>query len=182
MPQSVHCRFAVRTLALGFGLALLGSGLGFAQEPGSVAAMAEPKGSQSFLRWMGEASGPIGIVILLMSFYLVAVVAWMLLEYRRSVALPDAMIRDLHDRLSTKQYTESYQRIVDHPSFLAKVLAAGVRKLPAGLAPAQKAMELANDDVTMSMEHRTTYLATIGTLGPMIGLVGTVYGMILRSG
>ena len=141
--------------------------------------MAEPKGSQSFLRWMGEASGPIGIVILLMSFYLITVVAWMLLEYRRSVALPEALIRDLQDRLSAKQYTESYQRIADHKSFLAKVLAAGVRKLPGGLAPAQKAMELANDDVTMSMEHRTTYLATIGTLGPMIGLVGTVYGMIL---
>src|SRR5918992_955218 len=44
---------------------------------------------------------------------------------------------------------------------------------------AQHSMELANDDVTMEMEHRTTYLATVGTLGPMIGLVGTVYGMIL---
>ena len=31
----------------------------------------------------------------------------------------------------------------------------------------------------MEMEHRTTYLATVGTLGPMIGLVGTVYGMIM---
>ena len=31
----------------------------------------------------------------------------------------------------------------------------------------------------MQMEHRTTYLATVGTLGPMIGLVGTVYGMIM---
>ncbi len=67
----------------------------------------------------------------------------------------------------------------ESPSFLGKVLAAGVRKLPSGLAPAQRAMELANDDATMAMEHRTTYLATVGTLGPMIGLVGTVYGMIL---
>ena len=62
------------------------------------------------------------------------------------------------------------------------MLAAGVRKLPAGLPHAQRAMELANEDVTMEMEHRTTYLATVGTLGPMIGLVGTVYGMIMASG
>jgi biopolymer transport protein ExbB len=40
-------------------------------------------------------------------------------------------------------------------------------------------MELANEGATMEMEHRTTYLATVGTLGPMIGLVGTVYGMIM---
>ena len=64
-------------------------------------------------------------------------------------------------------------------SFLARVLAAGVRKLPAGLSQAQRASELANEDATMEMEHRTTYLATVGTLGPMIGLVGTVYGMII---
>ena len=160
------------SLIVGLGMIALWPGLATAQE-------AEAKGSQSFLRWMGEASGPIGIVILLMSFYLITVVAWMLLEYRRKVALPADLIRDLTERLTAKQYTEAYQRIVDHPSFLARVLAAGVRKLPGGLAPAQKAMELANDDVTMSMEHRTTYLATIGTLGPMIGLVGTVYGMIL---
>jgi len=181
MKMCVHRSSILRAVAglAGVGLVLLGPSLGWGQEVGSVPAMAEPKGSQSFLRWMGEASGPIGAVILLMSFYLVAVVGWMLLEFRRSVALPEALIRDLGDRLTNKQYTEAYGRIVDHPSFLAKVLAAGVRKLPAGLAPAQKAMELANDDVTMSMEHRTTYLATIGTLGPMIGLVGTVYGMIL---
>jgi biopolymer transport protein ExbB len=54
-----------------------------------------------------------------------------------------------------------------------------VRKLPAGLSQAQRATELANEDATMEMEHRTTYLATVGTLGPMIGLVGTVYGMIM---
>ena len=54
-----------------------------------------------------------------------------------------------------------------------------MRKLPAGLAYAQRAMELTNEDMTMEMEHRTTYLATVGTLGPMIGLVGTVYGMII---
>jgi biopolymer transport protein ExbB len=63
-------------------------------------------------------------------------------------------------------------------SFLARTVAAGVRKLPAGMPAAQRALELANEDVTMEMEHRTTYLATVGTLGPMIGLVGTVYGMI----
>src|SRR5207244_13357424 len=49
---------------------------------------------------------------------------------------------------------------------------------PAGYPAAQRAMEMVNEDITMEMEHRTTYLATVGTLGPMIGLVGTVYGMI----
>lgn len=155
----------------------------FAQDSARVADPAEAgrpaQGSQSFLRWMVDASGPIGLAILIMSFYLIALIAWMTMEYRRSVAIPDRLVREVGDLLSLKQYTEAYQKLTENPSFLGRVLSAGVRKLPSGMAPAQRAMELANDDATMAMEHRTTYLATVGTLGPMIGLVGTVYGMIL---
>jgi biopolymer transport protein ExbB len=103
----------------------------------------------------------------------------MALEYRRSVAIPEKLVRELTDLLAIKQFNEAFQKVSESPSFLGKVLAAGVRKIPSGPANAQRAMELANDDATMAMEHRTTYLATVGTLGPMIGLVGTVYGMIL---
>ncbi len=142
------------------------------------AGVAKVDANESFLHWMVRASGKLGIVLLLMSFYLVALIAWMAFEYRRSVAAPPALIREVTDMVGSKLYTEAYQKIAADPSFFARVLTAGVRKLPSGLPSAQRAMELANDDATMAMEHRTTYLATVGTLGPMIGLVGTVYGMI----
>ena len=128
---------------------------------------------------MARASGPIGLVITAMSFYLFALVVWMALRYRTSIAMPRLLIRELHELLEQKKYSEAYHRLVADESLLARILTAGVRKLPAGLPMAQRAMELANENATMEMEHRTTYLATVGTLGPMIGLVGTVYGMIM---
>jgi biopolymer transport protein ExbB len=128
---------------------------------------------------MWRASGVIGLVIAAMSFYLAALIVWMAFQYRRSVAVPGPLSRDVAELLSQKRYSEAYQRLAVDSSFLARVLSAGVRKLPSGPAAALRAMEMANDEVTMEMEHRTTYLATVGTLGPMIGLVGTVYGMIL---
>jgi biopolymer transport protein ExbB len=134
---------------------------------------------ESFLAWMARASGPIGLVIAGMSFYLIALVVWMALNYRSAIAMPPPLIRELHELLHQKKYSEAYHRLSANGSHLARVLAAGVRKLPAGLPHAQRAMELANEEGTMEMEHRTTYLATVGTLGPMIGLVGTVYGMIM---
>jgi biopolymer transport protein ExbB len=183
MSMTIRRRLALTSILLGCLLFLAGPRPAVAQESGQVAAdsadSARGKGTQSFLGWMRDASGPIGLVILVMSFYLIALIAWMSMEYRRSVALPDRLVREVGDLLALKQYTEAYQKLVESPSFLGRVLAAGVRKLPSGLGPAQRAMELANDDATMAMEHRTTYLATVGTLGPMIGLVGTVYGMIL---
>jgi biopolymer transport protein ExbB len=135
--------------------------------------------NEGFFHWMVRASGPIGLVILAMSFYLIALVVWMLFEYRRSVAIPEQLVRELTDLLAQKRYTEAYARLTADASFLSKTLAAGVRRLPSGYPMAQRAMEMSNEDTTMEMEHRTTYLATVGTLGPMIGLVGTVYGMIL---
>jgi len=134
---------------------------------------------ESFLSWMVRASGWIGLVIALMSFYLIALVVWMSLHYRTAMAVPHELVSDISDMLEQNKYNEAYHRLMGDSSFLARVLAAGVRKLPSGLAPAQRAMEMANEDATMEMEHRTTYLATVGTLGPMIGLVGTVYGMIM---
>ena len=46
-------------------------------------------------------------------------------------------------------------------------------------AEAKEAMNDMGQEIVVTMESRISYLATIGTLGPMIGLVGTVWGMIL---
>ena len=138
--------------------------------------------SGSVLTSIFHASAPVAVVtvvIAVMSFYLIALVVWMALHYRTPAAIPHNLMHDIQNLLDQNKFNEAYHRLAEDPSFLARVLASGVRKLPAGVLQAQRAMELANEDVTMEMEHRTTYLATVGTLGPMIGLVGTVYGMIM---
>jgi biopolymer transport protein ExbB len=151
---------------------------GTANAPAADQGGGSLEGGESIPAWAIRASGPIGVAILLMSIYLVSLVVWMFLHYRSAVTAPRELVGDVQDLLDQSKYNEAYHRLAEDDSFLAHVLAAGVRKLPAGMLPANRAMELANEDVTMKMEHRTTYLATVGTLGPMIGLVGTVYGMI----
>jgi biopolymer transport protein ExbB len=139
-------------------------------------------GSESIVRTIANVSAPVvcvTLVISAMSFYLIALVVWMALHYRTSAMVPPNLVRDVRDLLDQAKYNEAFHRLLGDPSFVARVLTAGVRKLPTGLPGAQRAAELANEDATMEMEHRTTYLATVGTLGPMIGLVGTVYGMIM---
>jgi biopolymer transport protein ExbB len=177
--MSLTCRRWAAASLLVLGLIAIRAPLARAQDVPVIEGPGQAEPRESFLSWMRRASGPIGIVIIAMSFYMIALIAWMATQYRRAVAVPGALVRDVGELLNQKQFTEAYQRLATDSSFLARVLAAGVRKLPSGPAAAQRAMEMANDDVTMEMEHRTTYLATVGTLGPMIGLVGTVYGMII---
>ncbi len=184
--MSLNWRRGVVFLALWLGLGVFPAwqhALAQAEKnPPVAAAEAGDEGpgesAESFLTWMIHASGLIGLVILAMSVYLVALIVWMAMQFRKSVAVPQGLVRDVTELLAQKHYTEAYQRLASDTSFFARVLAAGVRKLPTGVTSALRAMELANEDATMEMEHRTTYLATVGTLGPMIGLVGTVYGMI----
>ena len=161
--------FQVVVLAVGF-LAI--PSLVFAQTDEAGPAFEEP-----FQSWL--VRNLITLVIVGMSFYLVALVAWMFLEYRRKVAIPNDLLQELSNLAGRRRLAEAEARLDGHPSLLARVLGPGLRRLGSGLPAARRAMELANDDATMEMEHRTTYLATVGTLGPMIGLLGTVYGMIL---
>ena len=99
-------------------------------------------GSESLLSGITNASGPVIVVTLViatMSFYLIALVVWMALNYRTSTAIPAGLVRDVQDLLDQTKYNEAYHRLVADSSFLARVLAAGVRKLPAGLSQAQRA-------------------------------------------
>lgn len=137
-------------------------------------------GTETFFQWMVRASGPLGALMLAISFYLTALVVWMFLEYRMSRAIPEKLTSDIADLIRMKRFNDIPTRISGDESFLGNVLKAGLRKLSSGgVAGAQASMSAANEAETMQMEHRTTYLATVGTLGPMIGLLGTVYGMIL---
>ncbi len=184
-PRSKSDRLT-RALSSGKVLAMLGclaiatSGAAFGQTDGAAPATAAAAEPESFIAWMIRASGPLGLLMLFMSFYLIALVVWMFLEYRHSKAIPEKLTADLAELTRMRRFSEIPARLSGEESFLGIVLQGGFRKLPTGgLNGALSAMSAANEAETMRMEHRTTYLATIGTLGPMIGLLGTVYGMIL---
>jgi len=63
-------------------------------------------------------------------------------------------------------------------SFLGQVLSAGLAKLSSGYDKALEAMQEVGQEENMKLEHRLSYMALIGTVSPMVGLFGTVYGMI----
>jgi biopolymer transport protein ExbB len=58
------------------------------------------------------------------------------------------------------------------------LLTTGISELPNGVAEAREAMERVGEASTVEMEKKISMLAVLGTLGPMIGLLGTLKGMI----
>jgi biopolymer transport protein ExbB len=126
-----------------------------------------------------RSSGPIGAFLLLLSIYFTALVIRLFMELRISEAVPAPLVDRLETAIREKKFQDAYDACKDNDSFLARLVRTGIANLPAGRAEAKEAISEASEEIVTSMDMRISYLAIIGTLGPMIGLVGTIWGMIM---
>ena len=166
----------------------------FAQEPAAApaAAAADPappppppdlEGAAeghhtSYLGWIIESSGWIGAVLLVISIYLVAKVFQQMMEIRIQNIAPPKLIEECEELLKARDYAGIYRLVKADESTLGQLLTAGLTELQYGLPEAREAMEIANEVKMANMDKNIAMLAVIGTLGPMIGLLGTLKGMI----
>jgi len=168
--------------AAGEGEAVIDDGAAAADDApaadGAANAGAPPAAEKSFLVWMIEASGVFGLLILLISFVMVALVMMNMLQVRRDNFVPPAFIEAFEQRLNAKDYQGAYEAARADESLVARILAAGLSRLNQGYDKAVEGMQEVNDDESMALDHRLSYLALISSTAPMLGLMGTVYGMI----
>ena len=140
---------------------------------------AADEGEISYLTWVFKALG-VGytLIFLLLSFTLVALFVMNLITSARSKVCPVHLVEDFEGMLDNKQYQDAYELAKEHESVLGSVLSAGLSKLSAGYPQAIEAMQEIGEEENMKLEHRLSYMALIGTISPMVGLFGTVHGMI----
>lgn len=139
----------------------------------------EEDGGTTYLSWMFDALGISYMIIFLsLSFTLVALFVMNFLTARQENVCPLALIEDFELHLDGKQYQEAYELARNDDSFLGNVLSAGLEKLQSGYSQAIEAMQEVGEEENMKLEHRLSYMALIGTISPMVGLFGTVHGMI----
>ena len=146
-----------------------------------AAPVAEAEVEQiSYLQWAAQSLGWMyGIAFLGMSFSLVALIIMNALSSRRSNMVPSLLIEDFDKLIDAKQYQQAYDLAKTDESFLGHVLAAGMAKVSAGYDAAIESMQNIGEEENMKVEHRLSYLALIGSIAPMVGLLGTVDGMIM---
>jgi biopolymer transport protein ExbB len=138
-----------------------------------------PPANRNLLQWAIHASGPIGGFLLLLSIYFTALVIRLFMEFRVSEAVPIALVDKLEAAIRDKKFQDAYDVCKDNDSFLARLVRTGIANLPSGRTEAKEAMQAVSEEMVTLLEMKISYLAIIGTLGPMIGLVGTIMGMIM---
>ena len=149
---------------------------GGAPAAGGSEAAAEDK---NLLSWTIESLGWTYMgVFLALSVTLVSLFVMNMLAARRDTLCPQELVDSFEEKLNEKEFQEAYDMARTDESVLGQVLSAGLAKLSRGYNKAIEGMQEVGEEESMKLEHRLSYMALIGNLSPMIGLFGTVQGMI----
>ncbi|GAB4135669.1 MAG: MotA/TolQ/ExbB proton channel family protein [Planctomycetaceae bacterium] len=125
-----------------------------------------------------EDAGWIGMLIIVLSVAMVALMIEHLLSFRRGVLMPSGLAEQTHQLLQQGQIKQARQLCLERPSFLGHVLSAGLSEVNYGYSAVEKALEDASTEHSARMFRKIEYLSVIGTIAPMLGLLGTVWGLM----
>jgi biopolymer transport protein ExbB len=155
-----------------------GAGAEGATAEGAAAEDSGPK-RQSYLEFFFGALGwRYTLAFLVISFTFVAYLVMNLLSLRRDAICPRHLAAAFEANLNEKKFQEAFDLAKNDDSMLGQMLAAGMQNLQQGYDKALDAMGQTGEDENMKLEHRLSFLSLVGSIAPMVGLLGTVDGMV----
>lgn len=130
------------------------------------------------------ASGLIGLVIIILSFVAVGLIIEHAISIRKERLMPEVAMQQLEEMLHHGQIAEATEFCRDpkNYSLATDVILAGLETYQGsefGFAEYKAAVEEAGEDNTARLYRKTDMLNVIAAIAPMLGLLGTVQGMIL---
>jgi biopolymer transport protein ExbB len=112
--------------------------------------------------------------IILCSIVVLAVVMERLWVLRRNRVIPGEFIQNLENLISQKKISEAVFLCQGNHSSIARVIFAGLKNAGKGLWLVKESIEERGIREAVVLEKRVAILSTIATLGPLLGLFGTV--------
>ena len=144
----------------------------------AVEKAAPPRLGTSFVDLI-IASGAEGFTIIALSIVALALVVDYLRLLRGPNLHPPGLADRVRDALQSGQVTQAASACQAQPSVLAHVIQAGLAEIDGGWTLVEKTMEDALADQAARLTRRIDYLSVIANIAPMLGLLGTVRGMVL---
>lgn len=111
--------------------------------------------------------------------YVIATVR-LAVEVRRGGAIPGRLVACLTESAQRGDVQQARILCRVDDSFLARVVAAGLARLPLGLDSAKEAAYRMTLTIKSEKERQLAYLAMIAVLGPPIGLIA-FYSIVIRA-
>jgi biopolymer transport protein ExbB len=125
-----------------------------------------------------QKGGVVGGLIILLSCVALGLVIDYALTIRRAKLAPVEDIATFKDLVEKQDFTRVKEVAKAKPTFLSDVLTAGLDEINLGYPAMIKAMEDTAEARTARQARRIEHLNVIGNISPMMGLLGTVIGML----
>lgn len=116
--------------------------------------------------------------LLFASIIAVALIIERLMTLRRSKVLPDGLLQRVVAEYRQQGVNDASLATLEAQSPLGRVLAAGLRNVGSSREIMRESIEEAGGVVAHDLERYLTTLGTIASISPLMGLLGTVVGMI----
>jgi biopolymer transport protein ExbB len=181
MPSIARLR-RLLSFVIVFAVQFLLSVTAFAQDEAPAAdAAVEVKQDHTIMQQIMEG-GPliilIWIAILGTSIVMVTFIIQNIIELKPRKLAPPPLVLSLQQTIAAGNYQEAWEICNQNRNYLANVLKAGLTRIGRGKEAVEDAVAEHGLREATLLRTRNSYLSVIGVIAPMIGLLGTVIGMM----
>ena len=122
--------------------------------------------------------GTIGWIIVLLSVMALAMSIENAVSIRKDKMAPPEIIDEVEALFEAGDFQEAIELCEAEPNFFTNIVAAGLPKLNASFEAMEKALEEMTEEESLKLHTKVGWLSFIAAVSPMLGLLGTVNGMI----
>lgn len=124
------------------------------------------------------ASGLIGFCIIGLSVVALAVIIENFVSLKRDKLAPPELIDEIQALFDEEQFQEAMELCENEPNYFTRVCGAGIAKIGHPFGTIEKAIEEMGDEESIKLHQKVGWLSLIANVAPMMGLLGTVSGMV----
>ena len=124
------------------------------------------------------AGGWLMVPIILSSVVALAIIAERFWSLREDKVAPKNLVAQVWQLRKSGQLNKEHLVALRNSSPLGRVLAAGLLNMGHSREVMKEALEEAGRQVVLELERYLNTLGTVASIAPMLGLLGTVFGMI----
>lgn len=161
---------SMQRILVGLAALTLTSGSLFAQEGG------HPPG-KSWLE-LFQTTGVVGYLLLLVSIAGTALVIEHFTSMRREKIAPPDLIDEFDALIEAENYQEAIELADDDRSYVSNLIGNALRMRHAGYEEMIGVLEQTAAEEAFKLQAKISYLSLLGNVAPLLGLLGTVTGMI----
>lgn len=144
--------------------------------------LAQGGGGQSVFEMFFLSEDPVGMTIIwalvLLSALSIGFILKLMLQYRRASLVPPETREQIEGLIAEKKYRDAIELAKSDDSYFGRLTSSALMEAANGFGAMERALEETGDAETTRYLRPVEYLNVVGNIAPMIGLFGTVYGMI----